>query len=128
MYRAVTRNIEVQVRPFYLEDRSDPSENRYVWGYQVTIDNQSDDFVQLMSRYWHITDGSGRVERCAAPASSATSPSSIPATVIIHVRLPALDALGLHGRATTPCATKGARRSTSPSRRFRWICRGQGGR
>ncbi|TGV95866.1 Co2+/Mg2+ efflux protein ApaG, partial [Mesorhizobium sp. M2E.F.Ca.ET.154.01.1.1] len=31
MYRAVTRNIEVQVRPFYLEDRSDPSENRYVW-------------------------------------------------------------------------------------------------
>ncbi|TIO62676.1 MAG: Co2+/Mg2+ efflux protein ApaG, partial [Mesorhizobium sp.] len=23
MYRAVTRNIEVQVRPFYLEDRSD---------------------------------------------------------------------------------------------------------
>jgi ApaG protein len=62
MYRAVTRNIEVQVRPFYLEDRSDPSENRYVWGYQITIDNQSDDFVQLLSRYWHITDGTGRVE------------------------------------------------------------------
>jgi ApaG protein len=62
MYRAVTRNIEVLVRPFYLEDRSDPSENRYVWGYQVTIDNRSDDFVQLMSRYWHITDGRGRIE------------------------------------------------------------------
>ena len=62
MYRAITRNIEVQVRPFYLEDRSDPSENRYVWGYHVTIDNQSDEFVQLMSRYWHITDGTGRVE------------------------------------------------------------------
>ncbi|TIU89218.1 MAG: ApaG domain [Mesorhizobium sp.] len=62
MYRAVTRNIEVLVRPFYLEDRSDPSENRYVWGYQVTIDNRSDDFVQLLSRYWHITDGQGRVE------------------------------------------------------------------
>jgi ApaG protein len=62
MYRAVTRNIEVLVRPFYLEDRSDPSENRYVWGYQVTIDNRSDEFVQLMSRYWQITDGHGRVE------------------------------------------------------------------
>ena len=62
MYRAVTRNIEVLVRPFYLEDRSDPSENRYVWGYQVTIDNRSDEFVQLLSRYWHITDGRGRVE------------------------------------------------------------------
>ena len=29
---------------------------------RVTIDNQSDEFVQLLSRYWHITDGTGRVE------------------------------------------------------------------
>lgn len=62
MYRAVTRNIEVSVEPFYLEERSDPAENRYVWGYRVTIANQSDEFVQLLSRYWHITDALGRVE------------------------------------------------------------------
>jgi ApaG protein len=62
MYRAVTRNIEVEVEPFYLADRSDPSENHYVWGYRVTIDNQSDIFVQLLSRYWRITDGNGRVQ------------------------------------------------------------------
>jgi ApaG protein len=62
MYRAVTRNIEVSVEPFYLEERSDPAESRYVWGYRVTIANQSDEFVQLLSRYWHITDGLGRVE------------------------------------------------------------------
>lgn len=62
MYRAVTRNIEVEVQPFYLPDRSDPAENHYVWGYRVTIDNQSDIFVQLLSRYWRITDGNGRVQ------------------------------------------------------------------
>jgi ApaG protein len=62
MYRAVTRNIEVTVVPFYMEDRSDPSESRYVWGYRVTIDNQSEEFVQLLSRYWQITDGAGHVE------------------------------------------------------------------
>ena len=55
MYRAVTRNIAVKVEPFYLDDRSDPAENRYVWAYRVTIENQSNDFVQLLSRYWHIT-------------------------------------------------------------------------
>lgn len=33
MYSATTRDIEVRVRPFYIEDRSEPSENRYVWGY-----------------------------------------------------------------------------------------------
>lgn len=62
MYSAVTRNIIVTVKPFYLDDRSDPDENRYVWGYRVTIDNQSDDAVKLLSRYWNITDGSGKVE------------------------------------------------------------------
>jgi ApaG protein len=62
MYSAVTRDIEVSVEPFYLEERSDPAQSRYVWGYRVTIANQSDEFVQLLSRYWHITDGLGRVE------------------------------------------------------------------
>jgi ApaG protein len=62
MYRAITRNIEVNVEPFYLADRSDPEESRYVWAYRVTIDNQSEEFVKLLSRYWHITDGTGRVE------------------------------------------------------------------
>jgi ApaG protein len=61
-YQAVTRDIEVMVEPFYLEDRSDPADNLYVWAYRITIDNQSDEFVQLLSRYWHITDGNGRVE------------------------------------------------------------------
>lgn len=62
MYRAVTRNIEVNVEPFYMADRSNPAESRYVWAYRVTIDNQSDDFVKLLSRYWHITDGAGHIE------------------------------------------------------------------
>lgn len=62
MYRAVTRDIMVEVEPFYLDDRSDPAENRFVWAYRVTIINRSDQFVQLLSRYWNITDGLGRVE------------------------------------------------------------------
>lgn len=62
MYRAVTRKIEVSVEPFYLEERSEPDKNHFVWAYRVTIANNSDDFVQLLSRYWHITDGSGKVE------------------------------------------------------------------
>jgi len=62
MYRAVTRGIEVSVEPFYLPERSDPSGGRYVWAYRVTIDNQSEEPVKLLSRYWHITDAIGRVE------------------------------------------------------------------
>lgn len=62
MYRAVTRDIEVTAEPFYLEDQSEPDESRYVWGYRITIANNSSQSVQLRSRYWQITDGNGRIE------------------------------------------------------------------
>lgn len=62
MYRAVTYDIEVRVEPFYLEDRSSPEEDRYVWAYRITLTNNSEETVKLLSRYWHITDALGRVE------------------------------------------------------------------
>ncbi|MBT1155809.1 Co2+/Mg2+ efflux protein ApaG [Aminobacter anthyllidis] len=78
MYRAITRNIAVEVEPFYLVDQSEPSENRYVWGYRVTIENNSDEFVQLLSRYWHITDASGRVEEVRGPGVVGDQPELNP--------------------------------------------------
>jgi ApaG protein len=78
MYSAITRNIEVNVEPFYLAERSDPDENRYVWAYRVTIDNQSDEFVKLLSRYWHITDGAGRVQEVRGPGVVGEQPELNP--------------------------------------------------
>jgi ApaG protein len=62
VYRALTHDIEVTVEPFYLPDRSEPDKDHYVWGYRVTIANHSTREVQLLSRYWNITDGRGKVE------------------------------------------------------------------
>ncbi len=62
MYRAVTYGIEVTVVPFYLEDESAPEENRYIWGYRITIANNSSQTIQIKARYWQITDANGRVE------------------------------------------------------------------
>lgn len=62
MYSAVTRSIKITVKPVYLEDQSSPGDNHYVWAYQVRIENQGTDTVQLRSRYWHITDSLGRVQ------------------------------------------------------------------
>jgi ApaG protein len=62
MYRAITRGIEVRVEPYYLEDRSEPEESRYLWAYKVVIANHGEQTVQLQSRYWHITDALGRVQ------------------------------------------------------------------
>ncbi|MGH6952770.1 MAG: Co2+/Mg2+ efflux protein ApaG [Alphaproteobacteria bacterium] len=62
MYEANTRAIKVTVKPFYLEDQSSPDDNHFVWAYQVRIENQGSDTVQLLSRYWRIVDSMGRVQ------------------------------------------------------------------
>ncbi len=78
MYTAVTHDIEVSVEPFYMEDSSDPSESHYVWTYRITIVNQSEDTVKLLSRYWHITDGVGRVQEVRGDGVVGEQPEIAP--------------------------------------------------
>lgn len=74
MYRSTTRNIEVAVEPFFLPERSDPQEDRFVWAYRVTIANHSDTPIQLLARHWRITDGTGRVEEVRGPGVVGEQP------------------------------------------------------
>ncbi len=62
MYTAITKDIKVSVKPVYLEGQSTPDERHFVWAYQVKIENQSEATVQLINRYWKITDALGRVQ------------------------------------------------------------------
>jgi ApaG protein len=62
MYRRITRSIEVTVTPTYLDDRSIPSDERYIWAYKVRIANQGGETVQLRMRHWRITDAIGHFE------------------------------------------------------------------
>lgn len=78
MYRAVTRGIEVTVEPFYLDERSNPEQAQYFWAYRVTIDNQSDAFAQLLTRYWQITDANGHIEEVRGPGVVGDQPELNP--------------------------------------------------
>src|SRR6202521_1834480 len=60
MYRAVTRNIEVVVKPRFVADRSSPENNNFSWPYTISITNNGDETVQLKTRHWRITDANGR--------------------------------------------------------------------
>ncbi|WEX77891.1 Co2+/Mg2+ efflux protein ApaG [Sinorhizobium numidicum] len=74
MYRALTRDIEVTVEPYYLEEQSDPDDSRYVWGYRIVISNHSEVAVRLMTRYWHITDENGQVDEVSGPGVIGEQP------------------------------------------------------
>lgn len=54
--------IKVTVETQYLADQSDPDDYRYVFGYTITIENNSQITSQLLSRHWIITDGQGEIE------------------------------------------------------------------
>lgn len=51
--------IRVLVRPLYLPDHSNPSENEYVFAYFVRIENNGRKTAQLLSRHWQIYDSVG---------------------------------------------------------------------
>lgn len=62
IYTAVTRSIQVTVEPEYLVEQSSDNEHYYVWAYHIQIKNLGKEVVQLLSRYWNITDSTGHVE------------------------------------------------------------------
>lgn len=52
--------IEAQVK--HLADQSDEADNRYVFSYTITLKNNGDSTVQLLSRHWIITDSNNQVQ------------------------------------------------------------------
>jgi ApaG protein len=62
MYRAVTRQIEVTVEPNFMPERSVVDKGQYFWSYTIVIINTGEETVQLKTRHWIITDGTGHEE------------------------------------------------------------------
>lgn len=59
MYEQETAGMVVRVAPQFLPDESRPEDGRYVWAYTIEIENRRPDTVQLISRFWRITDENG---------------------------------------------------------------------
>jgi ApaG protein len=74
MYRTLTRSIEVKVTPRFLEERSSPANNYYFWAYSIEIVNHGTETVQLVTRYWHITDALGRSQEVRGPGVVGEQP------------------------------------------------------
>ncbi len=73
-YSQTTRAIAVTVRTSFLSEQSEPEENRFVWAYQIRIENRGNARVQLLRRTWHITDARGRVQRVEGPGVVGKQP------------------------------------------------------
>lgn len=74
MYTQTTRFIKITVLPIYLEAQSDPSEQHYVWAYTIQLENTGRETIQLINRYWHITDANGVVQEVRGPGVVGEQP------------------------------------------------------
>jgi ApaG protein len=54
--------IEIEVRTTYIEEQSDPDNDRYVFAYTVTMRNTGTIAAKLLSRHWVITDANNHTE------------------------------------------------------------------
>jgi len=54
--------IDVEVESRFVPDQSQPTDNRYVFAYTITLRNAGATGAQLMTRHWVIKDANGKVE------------------------------------------------------------------
>lgn len=72
---AVTRGVRVHVESEYAPERSQPSQSQWFFLYTITITNEGTETVQLLTRHWIITDGTGHVEEKRGPGVIGKQPT-----------------------------------------------------
>lgn len=70
----MTRRIRVAVVSEFAPERSAPTDQQWFFLYTITITNEGEETVQLLSRHWIITDGSGKVEEVKGPGVVGQQP------------------------------------------------------
>jgi len=78
MSDTLTRGVRIIVRPRYVSEQSDPANSQYLFAYHITIRNEGDETVQLLSRHWVITDGENHVEEVRGPGVVGYQPVLAP--------------------------------------------------
>ncbi len=61
MVAAITEGIKITVQTEYQQEYSSPMNMHYVFAYRITIENNSENTIQLLRRHWFIYDSDGSI-------------------------------------------------------------------
>lgn len=106
MSNTLTRGVRIVAQPRFVPEQSDPASRRYFFAYHITIRNESDIAVQLMTRHWVITNGEGKVEEVRGPGVVGHQPLLAPGEAFEYTSACPLDTpVGtMHGEFGMICA------------------------
>lgn len=77
-YVATTSDIQITIWPEFIDSKSSPVGNLFIWAYHVRIDNKSLETVQLLNRYWQIIDENGAVQEIRGDGVIGEQPIILP--------------------------------------------------
>ncbi len=87
----VTEGVRVRAVASYLSDQSRPDEEKFVFAYKITISNEGNRRVRLLSRRWVIINGDGDREDVAGRGVVGKTPSLAPGDMFEYTSFCPLD-------------------------------------
>jgi ApaG protein len=69
-----TPQMQIDVETEYLDDHLPETENKFAFAYKIAIRNLGTESVQLINRYWLITDGNGKKTEVHGPGVVGKQP------------------------------------------------------
>jgi ApaG protein len=81
---AVTNGIRITVQTRYLEDQSEPRQEKWVFAYQITIANEGQDEAQLLTRHWIIQDATNHVDEVKDDGVVGQTPVITPGHAFVY--------------------------------------------
>lgn len=78
MVKSITEGIQVTADARFEPSYSAPDEFRFIFSYQITIENQSNAPVQLLRRTWEIFDAAGEVRTVEGKGVVGEQPVILP--------------------------------------------------
>lgn len=70
--------IEITPVAMFLEEQSDPENQRFTFAYTIEIANHGTEPVQLLARHWYITNANDEVREVEGPGVVGVQPTIAP--------------------------------------------------
>lgn len=78
MTQTTENDINISVKTAFLADHPVAEEGKYAFAYFISIENNGSQSVQLLNRYWLITDGNGKASEVSGPGVVGEQPHIAP--------------------------------------------------
>jgi ApaG protein len=78
MNSKISGGVKISVESFYQPEFSNPLNSEFMFAYRITIENNNDFPVKLLSRHWHIFDSNGSMKEVEGEGVVGIQPQIAP--------------------------------------------------